>query len=60
VLAAIAVLFVPIVFGGAAIAMAAVAKKRGAPLASIALPVAIGCTVAGVGFGIIVGVLSVM
>ncbi|WP_221655242.1 hypothetical protein [Actinotalea ferrariae] len=55
VLSAIAILFVPILFGGGAIACAAVAMRRNEKPAKIALIVAIACTVVGLVLGFIVG-----
>ena len=54
VLSAVAIFFIPILFGGAAIALAGVAVARKQPLATIALWVAIGATLLGIVFGVIV------
>ena len=54
VLAAIAVFFIPIVFGGAAIIAAVIALVRKERLAKIALIVAIAATVLGMVLGAIV------
>lgn len=59
-LAAIALLFVPILFGGAAIVLASIAKfKKHEPLGNIAFIVSIVATVLGFIIGAIVGAMMV-
>jgi len=55
VLGAIAVFLVPILFGGAGIVLAVIAKNKGEKNANVALTVAILCTIAGIIFGAAVG-----
>ena len=59
VLSAIALVFIPILFGGAAIACAAVAMNRKERLGKIALVVAIIATIAGIAIGAYIGVQMV-
>lgn len=55
ILGAIAVLFLPIIFGPAGIICAAVGRSKKQPLANIALAISIGGTILGVIFGVLVG-----
>ena len=60
-LAAIALLFVPLLFGGGAIALASVAKfRKHEPLGTVAFVVSICATVLGVVIGAIVGINMAM
>lgn len=54
VLAALAVLFLPIILGPAAAICAGVAMSKGDPLAKWALVTAIVCTIAGMAIGLAV------
>ena len=54
VFGAVAVLFLPIVFGIAAIVLAAVALSKNEPLAKIGMAVAVVGTIAGFALGILV------
>jgi hypothetical protein len=55
ILGAIALLFLPIIFGLAGIICAAVGRSKKQPLANIALAISIGGTILGVIFGVLVG-----
>ena len=60
-LAAIALLFVPILFGGAAIVLASIAKfAKKEPLGTVAFVIAIVATVVGIVLGAIVGATTYM
>ncbi|MET3962339.1 glycopeptide antibiotics resistance protein [Marmoricola sp. OAE513] len=54
VFGAVAVLFIPILFGIAAIVLAAIALNKGEPLAKIAMTVAVIGTIAGFVLGAVV------
>ncbi|SDS88659.1 hypothetical protein [Actinoplanes derwentensis] len=54
IFAAIALLFVPILFGVIAAVLASMAKKRGEKWATVALRVAVGAA----GFGMVVGAIA--
>jgi hypothetical protein len=56
VLSAVAIFIVPILFGGAAIVLAAVAMARKQRYGRVALAVAIAATILGIVLGAIVGV----
>jgi hypothetical protein len=54
VLGAVAVLFLPIVFGPVSIAMAAIGMSKGDPLGRWALAFAIAATIVGFALGVVV------
>ncbi|MBO0899219.1 hypothetical protein J1G42_04425 [Cellulomonas sp. zg-ZUI222] len=58
-LSAIALLFVPILFGGVAIVLASIAKfSRREPLGTVAFVISIVATVIGIVLGAVVGMMS--
>ena len=58
-LSAIALLFVPILFGGAAIVLASIGKfSRREPLGTVAFVLAIVATVVGIVLGAVVGMMN--